>query len=141
MSLKINPVLLENYIGVMDFRPLKKSEIILIRNKMAKKAVKFFQINYTKQGVKDGGFTRWKDRKKNTGKPILFDTGKMKKSFKIVNKSADTFIIKNTANYSGYHNDGGGDLPKREILYESKELLDELEEVILEQVAKIFGFK
>lgn len=125
----------------MDFRPLKKSEIILIRNKMSKQAIKFFQINYTKQGVKDGGFTRWKDRKKNTGKPILFDSGRMKKSFKIRNKSADTFEILNTAPYSGFHNDGDGHLPQREILYQSEELLEELEEVILDEVSKIFGFK
>lgn len=124
-----------------EIRQLNNGDIIKIRNKMAKKAVKFFQVNFTKQGKRDSGFTRWKDRQVSTNKPMLFDTGKMKKSFKIVNKSVDIFQIINTADYSGFHNEGTENLPKREILYESEELMGELNDIILDEVSKILGFK
>lgn len=125
----------------MVFRALKKSELILIRNKIAKTAIKFFQKNYSKEGKMDKGFTRWKVRKKETGKPLLYKTGKMKKAFKITYKGADSFIIKNTANYSGFHNEGDGNLPKREILYDSEELWEEMEDEAFRIIEKTLGFK
>jgi phage gpG-like protein len=117
---------------------LDKQDVAILRNKIVEHSLKFFLASYSKEGKTDGGFVRWKNRKVNTGKRLLYDTGKMKKSFKTVNVSSNKAKIINTAPYSGYHNEGTADLPKREILYNSKELDEQIEDLIIGEIDKIF---
>ena len=117
---------------------LEKQNLIKIRNKIAEKSVKFFLINYSKEGTNKSNFTRWKDRKKDTGKKILFRSGDMKSSFHIKNINANKVQIMNTMSYSGYHQDGTDNLPQREILYQSDKLDNEIEDLIVKELDKIF---
>lgn len=99
-------------------------------------AMKFYLESYSKQGKTDNTFQPWAKRKDKTNKkPILVDTRTMKKSFHLSTNN-NNFKIENTADYAIYHNEGSGsgNLPKREILYESKTLNKEIEKELVKEV-------
>ena len=90
--------------------------------------------SYSKQGTTKKTFQPWRKRKdKKNKKPILVDTRTMKKSFHLSTNN-NNFKIENTADYAIYHNEGSGNLPKREILYESKTLNKEIEKELVKEV-------
>lgn len=121
----------------LEFK-LDKADLIKIRNKVSKNSLEFFLKYYTKEGTMKGGFTRWAERQKDTGKKILFKSGHMKTSFEIINHSSTEVSIINKAPYSGYHQDGDGNLPVREIMYNSPELEKLNEDLIVEMIDDIF---
>jgi phage gpG-like protein len=118
---------------------LSKQEISKIKIKVTEHSMRFFLANYSKEGTDMNGFVRWSKRKKDTGKRILYDTGNMKKSFKIVNQSSSKAKIINTADYSGFHQNGTDVMPARQIMYKSKTLDKEVEKLIIKEIDKIFS--
>ena len=104
-----------------------------------KVAMKFYLDSYSKQGTTKRTFQPWRKRKDKTNKkPILVDTRTMKKSFNLTTNN-DSFKIENTADYAIYHNEGVGNLPKREILYESKVLNAEIEKELVKEVENLMS--
>lgn len=124
----------------IDFDKGLKRVFRLTAKYTGKRAIQFYLESYSKQGKTDNGFQPWKKRKdaKNK-KPILVDTRVMKKSFNLTTNN-DKFSIQNTAPYAIYHNEGGSEnLPKREFLYESKELNKEIEKTLVDEVNKLMS--
>ena len=123
-----------------------KREFKIITAKTAKKTLQYFIANYTKERHEEKNkFVRWKDRvnEDKRKKKKLFDTGRMKKSFKITSDENE-FIIKNETEYFQYHQLGDGQ-EERKMLYNSKRVEDlikkSFEEEILKALKKKNGIK
>ena len=108
----------------MNLRQIQ-SNINLATKKIGQKTLKHFAKNFNKQGSEkeNGAFVRWADRKnQKNNKPLLVKTGRLKESFQIKYNKNGSFRIFNNVPYATYHQNGKGNLPQREMLYESKEL-------------------
>jgi len=74
-------------------------------------AVRFFQDNFRRQGwVYNGKLKAWKKRskaaKRNKGRAILIDTGRMRRSIRVLSASSDGVLIGTTVPYAEAHNEG-----------------------------------
>lgn len=117
----------------MNSEQVNKAIDELIVKKVAKKLLKFFLDSYSNEGYwKNGKFVGWKDRKRDTGKPLLYSTGHMKQNFEIKYKSDTEFDLINNTSYASYHNLGTGKMPARPMLYDDKKV----EEVIAKETDK-----
>lgn len=106
-----------------------------ILDKIGKQVLKDADNNFKKKSFYGD---KWKARKSfRYEHPLLDDTGKMKNSFNFDVKG-DSVIIRNTADYSGYHNEGTRNLPKRQILGENEVLSKEIENIIIKEMDKMF---
>jgi len=126
----------------IDFNKGLKRVFRTVARNTGKRAMGFYLDSYSKEGTTKKTFQSWAKRKdKKNKKPILVDTRAMKKSFKLTSNS-NSFKIVNTVDYAIYHQNGIGNLPKREILYESdvlnKEIEDELEKEVIDLMNKMF---
>lgn len=110
--------------------------------KAGKAVLKFFLDNYTNEGYYlNGTFTPWSRRRNpENKKPLLWDTGDMKKSFHI-QFGTNSFKILNTAPYSKYHQGGTPNMDKRPILYDDKKIEEIIETIVDEEFNKIFNKK
>ena len=115
--------------------------LALVTKTAGKKVMAHFEKNFDNQGAENekGTFKRWKERSASnkSRKPILKDTGKMRKSFKLKTKK-DQFSIKIMVPYARFHQTGTDILPEREMLYHSEKIDDiivkELDDVILKML-------
>ena len=92
-----------------------------------------FKSNFAKGGYEQesGQFVRWAKRKKQYKHPILKDTKRLQKSFKLKVKKG-TIIVENVAPYAGYVQEGSSNNAERPIVYNSKEL----DEIVLKEINK-----
>lgn len=80
---------------------------------VANTAVNFFKSNFDKQGWQGEIFEKWSARKKETrrslGKPILTDTGALKRSITVKSESENEVIVGTGPEipYARIHNEGG----------------------------------
>jgi len=129
-----------------------RNSINKLMKRFAVKSIKYYQDNYTKEQKNDKKPEPWKPRSKKSRskndkkfgsikRPILFDTGELKKGFRyrVINNG---FRIYNNVEHGQYHNEGTSKLPKREFLYESENLIKEMEKEITkefsEKISKMF---
>lgn len=75
------------------------------------KAVAFFKENFRRQGwLYDGKLQRWRPRSpssaRNMGRGILIDSGRMRRSIRILQKSSFAVKIGTDVPYAEAHNDG-----------------------------------
>jgi phage gpG-like protein len=114
-------------------------ETKVIRN-VGQKVVQFFIKNYSKEGYfQNNTFVPWSQRKKDTKKPLLYDTGDMKKSFTVAYPVKGEFTVSNTAEYSKYHQEGTDKMPKRPILYDDKQVEEIIEGAVFDELDKLFA--
>jgi phage gpG-like protein len=93
---------------VRDFRAMSRD----LPNYVGTEAVKFFKQGFIRQGyIDEGGLKRWKARstkaKRNKGRKILVDTGALKRSIRITNKTANSVTVGTNLPYAQIHNEGG----------------------------------
>ncbi len=74
-------------------------------------AVNFFAYSFTRQGfINESGVEKWKPRKRmakrNRGRGILIDTGRLKRSIRIVSKSINMVTVGTDVPYAKAHNEG-----------------------------------
>jgi phage gpG-like protein len=93
--------------------------------------------NFEKEGFVDSGLKKWRPRKKDAPHKILDKSGRLKKSIKTKTNLFEALIYTNVP-YSIYHNEGADYLPQRQFLGESKEIKDEVNKIIVEEVKKEF---
>jgi phage gpG-like protein len=79
---------------------------------VATSAVSFFKGSFRRQGwVYDGKLKRWKPRsknaKRNRGRAILIDSGKLRRSIRTIHKSSQYIEVGSELEYAAIHNDGG----------------------------------
>lgn len=123
--------------------PSNEEIINRIESKATKKAgdavLLYFIKNFSNEGyVADSTFVRWKDRKDTKNKkPLLYDTGDMKKSFHL-ELGKGFFMISNTKEYSKYHQSGTEHMPKRQMLYTDKNIDKIIEDAVIAEFDKLF---
>src|SRR5690606_29403582 len=74
-------------------------------------AMKFFKESFDRQGWVDEGFERWAPRqakaKRNKGRHLLVDTGRLKKSIRVIKAVPGLVVVGTDVPYAQIHNDGG----------------------------------
>lgn len=77
--------------------------------------VNFALDNFKRQGFLDVGVTRWQKRKnptawgtrpKRNNRPILVDTGRLRRSIRVINANSDTVVVGTSVPYARAHNEG-----------------------------------
>ena len=75
-------------------------------------AVTFFKENFRRQGfLNNGTVDKWKARgkgaKRNKGRALLIDSGRMRRSIKVLTASGMMVVVGATVPYAEAHNEGG----------------------------------
>lgn len=79
---------------------------------VAASGVKFFKQSFQRQGwVYDGNLHRWKKRnpnaKRNKGRALLVDTGKLRRSIRTIQITDQLIEVGSELDYAQIHNEGG----------------------------------
>ncbi len=119
---------------------LLNQTLALVSKRSSKKVLDHFEKTYDKQGFErdSGQFVRWSKRKNSKNKkPLLKDSGRMRKSFQLKVKKR-SFQIVNAVGYASYHQTGTDKMDARPIMYKSKEVdkivLDEIDRAVKEML-------
>ena len=80
---------------------------------------------------------KWKARKDELTHKMLNKTGKMKKATRF-RVHRDRVEVTNKTEYAGMHNEGYYHIPQRQFIGESKRLNKRIEELISNEIKKIF---
>lgn len=107
-------------------------------NTMGTEAVKFYTLNFRKQGFDDENIEKWQPRKgsfysgiarlrkrerKESGRAILVKSGALRRSLKYYRSGLSSVIITSNLPYANAHNEGiRGRLPKRQFVGDSAKL-------------------
>ena len=127
----------------LDLRPLIndfKTQRKALPAKLGNTAVKFFQDNFRREGFLDNSVTRWQRRKRETrrsrGKKILQNTGRLRRSIKRLTTTFGRIAIGTRGvPYAEVHNEGLGNMPKREFVGDSAKLEKLLQQRISKEIA------
>ncbi len=111
-------------------------------------------LNHFVKSFKDGGFTdkgfeKWQPRsrraKRNTGRALLVDTGRLKRGLKLSKATFDFIKIADAVPYAATHNDGlragrgkGFKMPKRKFVGDSYVLKRNIKQEIVKQLNNVF---
>lgn len=102
----------------------------------------WFLTQYEKQQYDKGkGIVKWQARQKQKPTKLLVDTGRLKNSIRVYNKTTDSFRIATSVPYAHYHNEGTQNIPARPFLYQSNELDRQVEKLIEEKLNKLFNVR
>jgi phage gpG-like protein len=103
----------------------------------------FFDGNFKQERFRDiGTRARWKKlkkpRKDGTTRPILQDTGKMRRDVSHRVFSANSGALFYRAHYASYHNDGNPktNLPQRQFASHSEQLEKKVDKIIVAYIKK-----
>lgn len=92
--------------AVQNLRALKRNLPMLVGNEI----INFALDNWDKQGFQSTFLERWKPTvEPRNGRAILVgkQSGRMRRSHRIVRRTEQAVTVTNTAPYSGIHNEGG----------------------------------
>ena len=107
-------------------------------------AVGWFRESFRRQGFTDTGFRRWKKRKpsakRNKGRAILTDTGRLKRSIRKERVTLRQTRIVSKLPYSARHNEGLDGMPERKFMGESQKLERKMLKFIYKSIDKALGF-
>lgn len=83
-----------------------------IPNKIAVVAQQYFEESFERRGYNETPFEKWKQRKnpnskKNKGRAILVQSGRLSKSIRIISVSTSNIKIGTDVPYAKIHNEGG----------------------------------
>jgi phage gpG-like protein len=109
-----------------------------VTTQVAQHILIFFKGNFVKGGTEKDGFVKWKERKFKVNRKLLVDTGMMKNSMKLTSKTFEKIRIEVSAPHATYHQHGTEHIPQREMLYDSKVLNKELDNIIKKEIDKLF---
>lgn len=73
-------------------------------------AINFFKESFFKEGFTDTSFQKWENRKQpdyRAGRAILTDTGHLRESIEVAEKTGNSITIGTYAPYAKIHNEGG----------------------------------
>lgn len=104
-------------------------------------ARRFFANSFTKEGFTDLTLDKWDRREKETrrssGKKILSDRGFLKNSIRRTRATPKKIMVSSVGlRYARIHNDGGGKLPKRQFMGDSRRLNKEIKRLIERELKK-----
>ncbi len=82
----------------------------LLPKKVGGWAVEFFKGSFDRQGFIDTHYERWamrnKNAKRNDGRKLLIDSGRLRRSIKVISTTSDTVTIGSDVVYAETHNEG-----------------------------------
>ena len=107
-------------------------------------AMNFFKRSFRNQGFTNRNLVKWQQRKnqgkRNKGRAILVQSGKLRRSFR-PSFNSHSIGVQNYQPYASTHNDGlrhprskTKRMPKRQFMGNSKALMDELEANMLNDI-------
>lgn len=101
----------------------------------------FFRSNYDRQGyVPDETFVPWAQRKYRLNRKVLVETGAMRAALRIVSQRFGLVKLEDADPKAAYHNEGTATLPKRPIIYQSKQLQKQHLALISKAMGDLFKF-
>lgn len=121
-------------------RTAMERSLILIGNE----AKNFFVNSFRLQGFEDKSVEKWKPRKtqtkRNIGRAILVQSGDLRRSIirQPVNKANLSVKISTDLVYAKVHNEGIGNMPKRQFIGNSYKLNENCKKIVVSQLDKIF---
>ena len=121
-------------------RTAMERSLILIGNE----ANNFFVNSFRLQGFEDKSVEKWKPRKtqtkRNIGRAILVQSGDLRRSIirQPVNKANLSVKISTDLVYAKVHNEGIGNMPKRQFIGNSYKLNENCKKIVVSQLDKIF---
>ena len=117
--------------------------LTLSSKKVGKEVLRHFEKNYDKRGFEneEGTFKRWKRRSSSNEnkKPILKDTGRLRKGFKL-KVEKDGFSIENPIPYAQFIQQGNDKLVARPIIEHSEKIDEIIVDQIDKAIFKLLGF-
>lgn len=110
-----------------------------VLKEVANNSVNFFKVKvFDAQGFIDKSVNKWDEVKGKKGGKILVKSGNMRQSGKTIFVNSKKARIGFTAHYSSYHNEGAGNLKKRQIIGDSEQLDKENKKIIDSFIETIF---
>jgi len=102
---------------------------------MAVEALSHFVTGFDNGGhMTDKSIDGWKERKRHYNHPILLKTGQTSDSLRTLERGSNYVIVGSTYKVAGFHNNGTGRLPVREIVGASKPLEAKLLKILLKSL-------
>jgi phage gpG-like protein len=100
----------QNSFDISNLENNIRSAVLRLPALAGNEVVNFALDNFKQQGFLGNSFQRWPQRKvvgkKNKGKAILIQTGRLKRSIRIIRMDANTVVIGSDVPYAKVHNDG-----------------------------------
>jgi phage gpG-like protein len=103
-----------------------------------KQSLDFYKRSFTNEGFTDNSLKRWPRRKIQRSWPLLYKTGNLKNSLKIIIRGENYFVIGTDVSYAPYHNNGTDRLPQRQFIGESATLTRRLTNLLDDIIKKVF---
>jgi phage gpG-like protein len=107
-------------------------------------AVNWFKDSFRRQGFTDTGFRKWQKRKpgakRNRGRAILVDTGRLRRSIRKKKVTYRQTVIGTSVPYAAFHNEGIKPQPQRQFIGESEKLNRKTIKLIYKTIDKALGF-
>ena len=127
----------------LDLRPLIaefKAQRKNLPKVLGNAAVKHFQDNFRREGFLDNSLSKWARRKRETkrsrGKKILQNTGRLRRSVKrLTTRFGRIEIGTRGVDYATVHNEGLGNMPKRQFIGDSAKL----DKLLKKRISKEFA--
>lgn len=92
---------------MLEYRKVRES----IPRRVGAEGVRFFKQSFKWQGFKQSlALTRWQNRKggkRNKGRALLIDTGRLRRSIRVTGSGADYVRVGTDVPYARIHNEGG----------------------------------
>ena len=101
---------MQNFDEINKLASRIKAIMLTLPSKIGTECVNFFKGSFRNQGWTDATFTPWAVRspkaKRNKGRGILIDSGRLRNSIRISGMSSNSVTIGTDIPYSEMHNDG-----------------------------------
>lgn len=118
-----------------------KSELPRMTDLMLTVAVTHSTENFAKQGFDDVGVQKWKERKRERkrdfGKAILVQSGRLRRSLRKKRLNALSGVITSPLPYANRHNEGIK-MPKRQFVGNSRNMVRKIERALELKIDRIF---
>lgn len=107
----------------------------ILLERMANNAVNTFKVDaFDKRGLNGKS---WTANKTQTGSQQLVNTGRMRQSITILQRTSDSIIVGSNVPYAKYHNEGAKNLPERKFIGNDRNLEAKNKKLIFDFTSKI----
>ena len=97
-------------INIMGKASAFRREFNQLSLRMGKMAIEHVQHNFDVEGFVDDTTQRWPKKKKPNGKKVLQDTGRMKRTTRMMARTRNTATLSTPVSFAGIHNRPVGEM-------------------------------
>ena len=114
-------------------------EIPRLVTTVANTSVDFFKQNFNKSGFDDDTVLKWRKRKRQYKHPILWKTGRLRRSIRVFRKTSTEAYLLSDLEYSAVHNYGSERMPQRKFIGVSSNLNKKVVKIITDRINRRLG--